>query len=381
MPRIEHFIPVSSDIRVVEGRLSLACCMTCGVLQKLADVTWKAVVDRIYHNYDINHQGQGADPRIFNSIYGPGPRASILTDHLKRALPLRSTGRMLDIGCANGNILAMFADKFPLWSLYGLENSDAWRDMVSGISGVKGFFTSMEELKGQRFDLIVMSHLLEHISDPAAYLKRVRNLLSDSGSLFVAVPDIRQNPIDLLVMDHCTHFDELTLGDVLRRGGFHVQEIRADILGKELVAVVRVGRNHPPESRDFLMPAKDVAEKYLLLCEDLVRSACEHRERHPVFGVMGTSTAAAWIAGELGMQVDFFVDEDVQRIGGRAFGKPILSISQIPPGACVFIPMSSGTARTIIERACRSDVKFAYLPWNEIEGVASRVSGPPGEQH
>jgi SAM-dependent methyltransferase len=364
-----QFVPVSSDIRILDDRFSLGFCSSCGLLQKIVDPLWRDSVAKIYSEYSINHQSHGSDPFIFNSLYGKGPRALILVSHLASLIPKTPRGDALDIGCANGNILARFAQAFPEWSLYGMENSDRWREHVSSIPGVKGFFTSMEELKDRRFDLIIMSHVLEHISDPISFLRCLHPHLKVHGKLFIAVPDIRQNPIDLLVMDHCSHFDEGTLARALVRSLLTDFEIRSDILGKEIIAVAGSGNSPLRPTCSFLLPLDEVAVKYSKLFQDIVSFCLQLRANHPRLGLMGTSTAAAWVTGELHSQIDFYVDEDVQRIGSAAFGKSILSLDQVQSGSCVFIPMSIATARSIISRTLRKDIHFSYLPWNNIDDV------------
>lgn len=382
--RIERFVPVSSDIRIVSGELTLIECIDCGVLGKIDSAAWKQAVEKIYSEYAINHQSGGADPYIFNSRYGPGPRADILVQHLSHSVSLKAAGRMLDIGCASGNILRSFGAAYPGWRLHGLEHNDQWRSTVMRTPNVDGFYSDLDalagELQDERFDLIVMSHVLEHILDPATYLKKLRGLLSDDGVLYVAVPDFRQNPIDLFVLDHCTHFDEDTLDDVLKRGGFTTFALRGDILGKEIVALSRASSGNDKQAntddvthKPYRIALGDAAEQVLTLCDDLLQNARKLRGDHAAFGLMGTSTAAAWIAGELDGRVDFFVDEDVQRIGKTTFGKPTLSLAQVPAGACLFIPMSSKTAQGIVARAQRSDIVFAYLPWNQMDDVMRRV--------
>ncbi len=372
-----QFVPISSDIRVVEGRLALMVCEACGVLQKQVDAEWRTAVAGVYEGYRINHQSGGADPAIFNSLYGAGPRASILIQHLTQTVALKPQGRMLDIGCASGNILRAFGAAHPGWTLHGLEHNDRWRSDVMQIPNVQGFYNDLNEVAGvvanEHFDLIVMSHVLEHIPDPAAYLARLRRHLSVDGVLYVAVPDIRQNPIDLVVLDHCTHFDTATLGAVLARGGFVTMMLRGDVLGKEIIALASPQDNPTYAETPYLIPLQQVAQKTLTLCAALVSRARNLRSKHPRFGVMGTSTAAAWIAGELDMQVDFYADEDPQRIGKSLFGSPILSLATMPVAACLFIPMSSKTAQAIITRAKRPDVALEYCVENQMDDVLQRT--------
>jgi trans-aconitate methyltransferase len=372
-----QFAAVSSDIRVVSGTPRLALCPACGILQKPVDEPWQTAVAGIYQEYNINHQSGGSDPVIFTSLYGPGPRADILVAHLSRAASLPERGSMLDIGCASGNILRSFNKAYPRWSLFGMETSDQWRGSVSALAGVQNFFTSLDALGELRLDLIVMSHVLEHIPDPARYLQRLHRHLNPGGVLFVAVPDVRQNPLDLFVLDHCAHFDEETLGEVLSRAEFEPVLLQSDILGKEITAISRASGTAwvaDSATTPYRLPLHQVVRDYLTLCKALVERALQLRLEHASFGIMGTSTAAAWIAGSLDMQVDFYVDEDPQRTGRFMFGKPTLSPSQVPAGACVFIPMSMETARSIIARAHRPDIHFHYLSWNQIGEASARVS-------
>jgi len=373
LPTDGAFRAISSDIQVVEGAIQLAVCGSCGLVQKLTVPEWQAAVNAIYRDYSINHQSGGADPYIFNSLYGAGPRADILMRHLQSAYALPSAGRMLDIGCGNGNILRGFARNFPHWKLSGIDSSGRWRDVIMSIPGVENFEADLLSLGEQKFDAIVMSHVLEHIPDPAAYLRGLHRYLTPNGALFVAVPDIRQNPIDLFVLDHCTHFDEVTLWQSLSAGGFGVRNLRADILGKEIVAISQVGAATAKAPQPYAMSALQMGREYLALCSDLMALAKQMRERHPQFAIMGTSTAAAWVAAGLAMQVDCYVDEDPQRAGKQAFGKPIHALANVPAGTCVFIPMASATARQIVARAKRPDLEFAYLDSNDVSRAALRI--------
>lgn len=86
---------------------------------------------------------------------------------------------------------------------------------------------------GQRFDVVVASDLIEHLSNPGRFLDRVREHLKDSGRLCIVTPNalslnsafktllglrVRVNP------EHTCWHDRNTLRQLLDRHGFEIAE-------------------------------------------------------------------------------------------------------------------------------------------------------------
>jgi SAM-dependent methyltransferase len=82
--------------------------------------------------------------------------------------------RVLDVGCGDGALLAELAARRPWWSCTGVEVAESAASIAAGrVPGV-----SVETFDGERlpwpdgsFDAGVLSHVLEHVSDPAALLR------------------------------------------------------------------------------------------------------------------------------------------------------------------------------------------------------------------
>jgi 2-polyprenyl-3-methyl-5-hydroxy-6-metoxy-1,4-benzoquinol methylase len=65
-----------------------------------------------------------------------------------------------------------------------------------------------------KFDVITMFHVMEHIPDPVKTFKKLYDLLNDGGSLFVEVPNIEtysQSPDNTFFKAHIYYFSETTL--------------------------------------------------------------------------------------------------------------------------------------------------------------------------
>lgn len=327
------------------------------------------MASQIYEGYDINHQSQGVEPTIFDSTKGTGPRSLILLRYFLENTDLPAEGRLLDLGCSNGNLLRSFHGFFPNWRLSGSELVDRWRDTVMALPGVEAFYSGPEPAFDGQYEIISLSHLLEHIADPSSYLRAVSRYLKPGGRILIASPNLRQNPIDLVIADHCTHFEEASLSFVIRQAGLSVDRIATTMLPKELVAIATTEGTATQSSSfdgasDGLPQAMARGTFYFELLEDVRRMAEICRRDNRPYGVMGSSIAACWITLELGGGVSFFVDEDASRVGHRLVDLPIVAPSDVPAGAVVFIPMSAYVAGKIIERWKHLPIDFRFSSAN-----------------
>jgi SAM-dependent methyltransferase len=154
------------------------------------------------------------------------------------ALPAPPTpgARALDVGCGTGILLERLARLG--WEPWGLEpNADAAATAARrlGLDQSRILPSSVEEaqLPAGTFDLLTMSHVLEHLRDPLQALKRVRQWLRPDASVRIWVPNIgslesrlfgrRWHGLD--VPRHLQHYEPSTLTLLLRQAGFTVERI------------------------------------------------------------------------------------------------------------------------------------------------------------
>lgn len=96
-------------------------------------------------------------------------------------------GALLDIGAGTGDFLV--TAKAQGWVTTGIEpNENAKKLAISkGIS----FEKSIESIENQRFDVITMWHVLEHVPDVIHQLQELKRLLKPEGTIIIAVPNFR----------------------------------------------------------------------------------------------------------------------------------------------------------------------------------------------
>jgi trans-aconitate methyltransferase len=332
-------------------------------VQKRTDAEWLREIEAIYAGYAIYHQSGGAEQAVFDSAMGrPSPRSMRLLGRLTARFPLNDTGRLLDVGCGNGALLRAFSAIAPNWALAGTEWSDKYRSIVEAIPGVEALHTVAPEDVPGRFAMITMIHVLEHIPSPRAYLERLADKLEPGGHLVIEVPDHRQNPFELTIADHCSHFSQTSLARLLRSAGYEVLSEADDWVAKEITVVARPAAAVAAEARTRA-PESDRARvqdlvSWLVAVASDARAAAE--DGH--FGLFGTSIAATWLTEALGDRIRFYVDEDPDRVGKTHLGRPIYQPSDVPEGSRVFIALPTPIAESLCRRLGSDAVEYRSPP-------------------
>jgi len=282
-------------------------------------------------------------------------RSEKIVDWLQRQGALPKTGSLLDIGCGNGVFLRAFGAHNPCWQMTGLELDTRNLALIESIPGVtKLHVGSVESLKA-RFDLIVLIHALEHIPAPVDYLKSLSSLLNPEGFLLIQVPDLEASPFDILIADHCTHFSTETLCSIIDKSGFDSVRFEAGCVTKELTLIAK--RADLPDERAAKRCYTSVAKQpqnsrktalaHITWLQKLFQQA--ETTTLPV-GIFGTSISATWLAAALGKKVNFFVDEDSNRIGRSYMGCPIYAPKNAPKALALLIPLRTDIANAVAQR-------------------------------
>jgi len=101
-------------------------------------------------------------------------------------------GDVLDVGCGDGLLLDGFRRAgFPTLELAGVELHPVAAELArrKGYRVIEGDFEHTD-LGGERYRLIVMNQLVEHLVDPIEGLRRVRSALHPGGVVFLETPNL-----------------------------------------------------------------------------------------------------------------------------------------------------------------------------------------------
>ena len=136
--------------------------------------------------------------------------------------------RVLDVGCGYGEILGYLRSQRGC-DVLGLEPSTRTAAAGGELFGLRIVPSLVEDhaFGSEQFDLVVCNHTLEHVDDPARFLRLLKPLIAKGGALYLEVPNILwpSGGFTLeafLYHEHLQTFSAWNLYLLLRAGGLRV---------------------------------------------------------------------------------------------------------------------------------------------------------------
>ncbi|MGE5215375.1 MAG: class I SAM-dependent methyltransferase [Chloroflexota bacterium] len=146
--------------------------------------------------------------------------------------------RLLDFGCGGGELLT--TARALGMDVFGVEINPYQRRYLTE----RGLLVapSLGEFTGQTFDVVVFSHVLEHIPSPQSLLLEVGKLLGGGGRLLLSMPNLSSYLARLLgrfwaglqIDQHIWHFTPKTIAALVDRCGYDLEKVEICALGKGL---------------------------------------------------------------------------------------------------------------------------------------------------
>lgn len=275
--------------------LSLVICRSCGLIHlnpRLTDESYAIFYDNHYNGI---HLGSELDDEWYRGRYAKGKEIFSFLEANGFIDVLRER-RALEVGCAAGGIIHHFQDRgfevkgIDLSSVrvnYGIENHGL--DLHHG--GLQGMKLDSKP------DLIIYSHVLEHVPDLASELEAVHENLADDGLVYIEVPgikDLDRQHVDLLKalqLAHVYYFSLRSLQNLMEKNGFEM------LYGDEQIrSVFRKTKNNVPSevtvndygsAVDYLRYLESPLNKALLLSRNHTLRLLEAAKLLPILQEAG----------------------------------------------------------------------------------------------
>jgi SAM-dependent methyltransferase len=334
------------------------CCTSCGF---------------IFNNKGI----RGIEEEIYsNVVWKPKPQVLSFSKNAKtshqRALEvfqalvdIPKEGRLLDFGAGTGAFLREFTKAYPDWKLTALEPGDGYKQLQEGISLEASYNQPYYQLDlDQRFDMVIVMSVLEHVADPLNALAWIHERLKPDGLLLMQHPDFAKLPGDLFCADHINKMTIPYTRKLCEHAGFSFLSENSEML-PFYFAFSRTEQKQPlPDCFDENMgiagESEHIARRTVDAVKKAVASAVSKNRKAAVFGTSPIGSMAHLVL-DCKDDVACFVDENQNAWGWEIDGLPVVGPAEM-------------------EKYGVSDLALAISPlyW---EKVAEKMSGYGVEVH
>lgn len=220
-------------------RVSTGICRVCGLIQMNPRMTRESVAAFYEHEYRPLYVGAPVPTERFFERQMRHGRAILEYVQSVAAHGAGSAHKRIvaEVGCGAGGILQAFREVGD--TVVGVDLGSAYLEYgrERGLDLRHGDVSAMADMRG-RIDLLIYSHALEHMLDPIGELVSAREMLSETGIIYVEVPGVKalthsyqQDFLRSLQNAHTYYFTARTLTACARAAGLEPIAIDEEIRG------------------------------------------------------------------------------------------------------------------------------------------------------
>ena len=145
----------------------------------------------------------------------------------------KSNRNILDIGCGTGAFLNTM--KTGGWEITGLEPDETAREKAKTLYGIEPQpSNNIFNLPPNSYDAITMWHVLEHVHQLHEYIGQLKNIVTDIGKIFIAVPNYTSYDAQHYgafwaaydVPRHLYHFSPASMKRLVEQHGLTIKKIK-----------------------------------------------------------------------------------------------------------------------------------------------------------
>ncbi len=225
-------------------------CISCGLV-RVDPLPNDEILEKYYRNFDYSDG-------FINEL-------SIRKDaiHILRQLDKLNIkkGVILDVGCGAG--FFMDEARKRKWNVFGIDTSAKaikYARNVLRLKVIKNDFLTYN-FYDQKYDVIILSQLIEHLKNPEDFLNKAYSLLYSKGVLVVITPNINSNLSKILKdrfnylipPEHLYYYSPKTLKELVKKCNFNVLKIKTYGYSTDLAIVIKklFGKEVGRESGDI----------------------------------------------------------------------------------------------------------------------------------
>lgn len=243
-----------------------------------------------------------------------------LTKVLKK---INKNAKILDVGCSTGTLLS-YLKTLGYNNLYGIDPAPKCKKFAKEKHKINiGTYSIDNYCPKTKYDFIIISQVLEHITDIVNSINKIYSWLKEDGIIFIGVPDTGEFYLDIdepfgeFSTEHINFFTKSSLFYLMHN--FSNEMIKSD--KKVLFSIWRKSNQ-----------GKKSIIKYIKRSTRKLNHINETIDNLPnpviVWGV-GALTRRLLLSTSLKSKVKFFVDSNPNLIGKKIMGIPIFGINSL----------------------------------------------------
>jgi SAM-dependent methyltransferase len=346
------------------------------------------------HHLQLTH---AVNPELIykNYLYVSGT-SQTLRDHsswFARWSKEQIAGRVLDIGCNDGTQLDAF--KAVGYETYGVDPAENLHPISSKNHDVYCGFWDDSALAHftQSFDVVTAQNSFAHNPDPVSFLRRVKQVLTDQGRLFIQTSQadmVLNGEFDTIYHEHINFYNINSMNKLCQRAGLNlVDVIKTPVHGTSYIFVIAKNDQRPEHinnlialeaERGLLTKATYTqwATDCRLLVEDLQYRVEEAARAGYIIAGYGAAAKGNTLLNYSHLPMDFVIDDNKLKQDKFTPGThiPVVPATHLnsftSKDKIMFIPLAWNfyteiKAKILLRRFCANDKFVRYFPEVTVE--------------
>ncbi|WP_425314059.1 class I SAM-dependent methyltransferase [Shewanella dokdonensis] len=149
-----------------------------------------------------------------------------------------------------------------------MEPSDTSRTYAINHYKVPTIDSTIEKYKSdEKFELIIATHVLEHLYNPKIVLEKISKNLTEDGYLLIEVPLWEKEylqPIGVLSFEHLNYFCEKSLTSIVETSGYQILHLSKNYNINQYPVITIVAKKIEVQKKQLVLIIKRI-RKYLFL--------------------------------------------------------------------------------------------------------------------
>ena len=176
----------------------------------------------------------------------------------------------------------------------------------------KDIAKDMGSIDDEKYDVITLVHVLEHVLEPVKLIETLLNMLNDDGIIVINIPNIYKNPYDLFVIDHLHHFSENSLNYLHKR----INNIKLTfyyLIENQILLEIKKNNYKYIETNNII----NINNKIDYLINFINKKISRIDSLAEPYYIFGTSIASQFITHNTSGKIIKYIDENPNKLGKK----------------------------------------------------------------